>query len=212
MIHSPARGKPLRIACVGFALNEVDALRSLLGLLAPYVKRPCLVVDEIDADLTLVNLDAVPRRPAAGSVPARVVGCALRPRDHDKGTIYRPLRASQVLAVLSDAATSGGGEPADERTILWRFRLHGWPLDFSALPHRWWRIYASMADEARSVAEISAHTELAAGEVERAIDLLTHRGLIERTADRIVSANRAQPRRGWRDLVNRVGQMLGFRQ
>lgn len=212
-MHLSFRGRPLRVACVGFARNEVDALRSLLGLLAPYVKRRCLVVDENEADLTLVNLDSAPL-PSATAAAAPVVGCALRPREHAKGTIHRPLRAAQVLAVLSEIAAAGDGrqEPAEDPTLLWRFRLHGWPLDFAALPRSWWRIYASLAGETRSVAEISTHVGLVAGEVERAVRMLGQRGLIERTVDRVVTTGRAQTRRGWRDLASRVGLLLGFRQ
>src|SRR5690606_31719516 len=74
-----------------------------------------LIDDPRDADLCLVSLDTGAAPPGG----ARRVGCAARPREFPKGTLYRPLRVPQLLAVLSETsralAESGGGETGAAR-------------------------------------------------------------------------------------------------
>jgi len=63
----------VHIACPNFPAEEAASLRSLLGLLAPYLRQRCQGVDEGIAEVVLVCLDgsAIPRDLPA---KARVAG------------------------------------------------------------------------------------------------------------------------------------------
>lgn len=201
---------PLKIVCLNFTRDEVDALRSLLGLLRSYLKQPWVVATEPPGDLYFLNLDA-----STGVFPAhdptmRIVGCALRPRMQRKGTLHRPLRVAEVLAILTDLSGEYSGISVGAERMEWRFRLRAWPLELEHWPAESARVLAYISTHARSVAQISSRVEMAPVEVERCIALLTRMDLIDRLAERRVlpAPHVAAPR--WRSLATRVGHVLGF--
>lgn len=203
----------MRIACPNFTPEEVDALRSLLGLLRPYLKTDWRVVSGC-ADVYFVNLDTEPCElpDTAGSL---VVGCALRPREHRKNTIHRPLRTSAVLAVLSQFAEDSSAAPVRAtraQGVEWSYRLRAWPLEFCEWPREWGRILATIARQPRTLSEIATRTDLAQAEVERCIAVLTRLDLVDRVAERNAPVAAMGRPAGWRGLARRVGQVLGFRR
>lgn len=214
MLEPSSPFKPLSIACPNFTREEVDALRSLLGLLRPYLKRPWAVATDGPADVYFLNLDLDPGELPECGPDTRVVGCARQPRMHRKGTLHRPLRVSEVLAVLSEMpvgmATSSRGKH-EPHGVEWRFRLRAWPLEFDQWPREWCRILADITRQPRSLVEIASRVELPQSEVERCIALLTRLDLVDRLAERRTPSRPVtSATRGWRDLATRVGQILGF--
>lgn len=202
------RQAALLIACPGFAPAEVDALRSLLALIRPYLKRPWEIATAGPGDVTLVNLDAG-AKPELGAA----VGCAQKPRMHAPGTIHRPLRVAELLAVLTEAgerAHAAPGEELCEGTVEWSYALRAWPLDLEGWPRPWWRVMALLTHGRHRCAEVVARTGLAGDDVERCLAQLQQRGLLDRQAERCQVVPAPQPQRGWRNLAARVGQLLGF--
>jgi hypothetical protein len=205
-----------QVACHQFAPGEVEALRSLLRLLHDYLKRPWQVVDEpARADLVLVNLDHPDPLPLDAA--AVQVGCAQKPRLKRSGCIHRPLRAAEVLAVLSEAAVADDDGHAGQRaeskedSDAFRYRLRAWPLEFLHWPKASWPVLAAMTRCHASVSEITLRTGQPHAEVERTLAMLKKMQLLDCLVER-----RALPRvdmeamGGWRGLANRVGRLLGF--
>ncbi|HRQ63550.1 MAG TPA: hypothetical protein PKZ76_01570, partial [Xanthomonadaceae bacterium] len=207
-----------QVACHQFAPAEIEALRSLLKLLHDYLKRPWQVVDEpAHADVVLVNLDHPDPQPLDAA--AVQIGCAQKPRLKRSDCIHRPLRAAEVLAVLSEAAMAGDdGSPApraetQEGTNAFRYRLRAWPLEFLHWPRESWPVLAAMTRCHASIKEISLRTGQSQADIERTLAMLKKMHLLDCLVER-----RALPRvdlhamGGWRGLANRVGQLLGFAQ
>ncbi|GLQ94025.1 MarR family transcriptional regulator [Dyella acidisoli] len=177
--------RPLSIACPNFGIEEKGALRSILGLLKPYLGHPWVVSDAGPFDVCFVNVDNPDDAATTLDVASRVVRCALRPKQHPKGTIHRPLRPHEVLAVLSDVTKQLKGSESDDRPHQgghWGFRLRGWPLDFAKWPKPWWRVLACIARETHSIAQIAERTGLPAKYVEACIERLLAAQLVERLA------------------------------
>lgn len=199
----------LLIACANFSQAELDALRSLLGLVRPYLRQHWEITPASEADVVLCNVDQ------PGAVKPRgghVVGCAQKPRLHPAGTIHRPLRVPELLAVLTEAGARVPAAPLEELAeggVEWSHSLHAWPLDFESWPRPWWRVLALLSRGRHRVPEIAERTGLAVAEVERCIGRLQQRGLLQRHAERRHTAA-TPPARGWRGLAHRVGQLLGF--
>jgi hypothetical protein len=208
----PSGPKPLRIVCPNFSNDEVDALRSLVGLLRPYLKHVWLVEESDRGDVCFVNLDA-----AATHLPIahdmRVVGCSLRPRLHAQGTIHRPLRVPEILAVLSDVATARAGEGTSAsatQDITYRYRLRAWPIGFERWQKPWWFVLAAIAHAEHTVEEIAERTGVPMRDVHECLSALVRLDAVDRLAQRLAGTSAMPPRGSWRSLVLRVGQALGF--
>jgi hypothetical protein len=206
--------RPMRIHCQNFAASEVDALRSLLNLLRDYLKHPWSIVDTDAADLVLVNLDVPGLGSEASHAGATRIGCALKPRMHAPGTIHRPLRAAEVLAVLTEArlrVQTGEQEAVEVDSVEWCYRLRHWPLEFSHWSRDTWPVMAAITRKHRSIREIEIRTRLSHKQVALTLALLKRMGLLDRLVER-----RASPRideqlvAGWQSLASRVGRLLGF--
>ncbi|HWS27516.1 MAG TPA: hypothetical protein VN259_13230 [Xanthomonadales bacterium] len=204
----------LRLACPNFSAAELDVLRSLLGLLQPYLKQSWEIADAANADVVLINLD----HPVGFSqtTGTALVGCAQRPRLHPAGTLHRPLRVPELLALLTDAGARALPqklpEPADtgESSIEWRYGLRSWPLDFLDWPRPAWRVLAIITRARHSANEIAVRARLSLSEVEGHLALLQRIDLIDRYGEpRAVS--KPPSSENWRGLARRVGQLLGFR-
>lgn len=212
MAPRPPVAVALRLACHQFAESEVEALRSLLRLLAPHLRRPCDVVPA-SADgvaLLLVNLDhPEPQPPPLGP---RCVGCAVKPRLKPVGCIHRPLRAAELLALLSEAApapTPALPIAAAPDVPALHFRLRAWPLDLTDWSPRHWRALATITRLPLDAHEIARRSGLPPEEVERLLQRLADQALLERTVQRTpVAPSATQP--AWRNLAARVGQLFGF--
>jgi hypothetical protein len=198
----------LRIACRHFSREEVDALRSLLRLIQPYLKRPWVVSEGGDAELCLVNLDAEGGAATAG-VGQRVVGCATKPRRFQLGTLHRPLRVPEMLAVLSEIQDAA---PTPDEAVAWAYRLHAWPADIEAWPRPWWRVLACVGGAALTLPEIAARTGLPLAEVERCLARATAQCCVERLALRRspVAAAVDATARPWAQWAVRLGRLLGL--
>jgi hypothetical protein len=217
MFDQHGKDRTLRIACPNFSAEEIGALRRLLGLLEQYLTRNWIVVDEHPGNVYFVNVDL-----AGGAevidLPAgsRVVYCALRPRLHGKDAIHRPLRASEVLAILTEESVSSDRQATGQVVqgdVEWRFQLRAWPVDLEKWPLIWWKIFASISDTARSVGEIVGCVGTEEEEVNRCIAALVGAELIIKSAKR---DTRNVPRNDisrarWKGLATRVGQLLGFK-
>lgn len=210
MSQEPRRSGALRIACPNFAPAEVDALRSLLALIRPYLKQPWEIVPGASAEVILINLDLPDARlPAHGCA----IGCAQKPRLHAAGTIHRPLRVPELLAVLTEAGARQPASVADdppEGTVEWSYALRAWPLDFEQWPRPWWPVMALLSRGRHHVPEVAERVGLPAAEVERCLARLQQRELLDRHAERRHPAPPPTAQRGWRGLATRVGQLLGF--
>lgn len=208
----PSDPKPLRIVCPNFSHDEVDALRSLVGLLRPYLKHVWLVEEGDRGDVCFVNLDSADSR-----IPAtddqRVIGCSLRPRLHAQGTIHRPLRVPEMLAVLSDVATAHAAERTSTsaaQDLTYRYRLRAWPIGFERWQKPWWFVLAAIAQAEHTVEEIAERTGVPLRDVHECLSTLVRLDAVDRLAQRLAGANAMPPRGSWRSLVLRVGQALGF--
>lgn len=211
-LRTPRRA--YRLACPNFGADEIKALRSMFSLLQQHLKQPWEIVQDEEADLLIVNLDSGP----PGSLPPEVpvIGCALKPRQHPSGTLHRPLRAGELLALLTEQAgvvpVAAVAPPSIDGLAERRFRLLAWPAGFEQWPSGWHRVLAAISRGARSPADIAAATGVAVAEVGRCLDTLERDGLV----DVVVfqprpDAQAPAPRAGrWSGLAARVGLLLGF--
>ena len=215
--------RALRIACPNFSAEELGALRSILGLLKPYLKHAWIVdavvpEDAAPPELCLINVD----HPGAPAVPPghqRVIGCSSRPRKHPGSMLHRPLRPPEILALLSETGSRVLGERryTDATPSLeWSYRLAAWPCDLADWPKSWWRVLASIAAEALPLPRIAERTELPSRYVELCIERLRTAGLLERTP-RVREAAAVQAmvqeqevRSRWSGLANRILRRFGL--
>lgn len=206
--------EPLRLGCRGFADDEIAALRRLLALIQSHLpRRWALAQADESPELTIVNLDAEPATRADG---ASVVGCALRPKQHAHGTLYRPIRAYQLLSLLGGFQPRGDGRTVDgttDRVDAWRYRLRSWPAQAMGWPRDWWSVMAAIRGVHRSGAEIAAQTGLAHDVVAACLTELDRLSAVDAEAVTAAAAPSPPVRERathWRELSRRVGQMLGF--
>jgi len=201
----------LRVACSNFKSADADALARLLGLVQPYLRQTWGIGDPADAHVVLVNLDEPQAKPAA--TRGRVVGCATKPRLHPAGTIHRPVRVPELLALLTEAgARQESALPArgNVETVDWSYALNAWPIDFEHWPRNWWPIFAYLSHGHRPRSEIIERLGVSAQELDACIERLARRGLVDRHADPRRHPPRSAVGQGWRNLAARVGQFLGF--
>ena len=206
----------MRIACHNLSPSEIDALRSLIGLVRPYLKQHWEIAPsrEKEADLVIINRDV----PGVEGVPreAMVVGCATRPRTFTGRTIHRPFRVPEILAVLSECGEQRKPTTADEQVVdAYQYRLIAWPLGFETLPRQWWKLMSSISRCPRTLQQILDCTRLPADEAGRCLDELRKRQLIDRLLDRHarpVEAAAPAARRPWSSFVARLSHVLGLAQ
>ena len=233
---------PLNIYCHNFSEDDMISLRSLLKLIAQYVPRLCVVVPDLaQANLIMVNLDADSSVQFAPPPGLTVIGCSIMPKMHAHGTIYRPIRPSQLLSALTDAAkttsavSSATAEPASSTSSFsgrsrqepqqkaasgemhWHYKIISWPLDFEQQPRDWWKIYAYLSQNVGTAEQIATATELSLSEVERCLETLEgspdlHRTAEWKAAEPATHAAQQEVPSGWRALTSRVGKLFGFRK
>lgn len=214
-LRTPRRA--YRLACPNFGADEIKALRSMFSLLQQHLKQPWEIVQDAEADLLIVNLDSG----SPGSLPPEVpvIGCALKPRQFPSGTLHRPLRAGELLALLTEQAGQAPApaeprRPASQSLAERRFRLLAWPAGFEQWPAGWHRVLAAIARDARAPADIAARTGVPVAEVGRCLDQLESDLLVEVVVFHPgPDAKATVPSTGrWSALVTRVGLLLGFQR
>lgn len=198
------------VAGANFNEAERDALRSLLALLRPYLSQIWMVGDFGTADVVLVNLDQPDARPYSG--PASVTGCAQRPRLHPAGTIHRPLRVPEMLALLTEAgqkAALDAPQDAASGGVDWQYQLVAWPADFPTWPRESWALLAILTYGQHGLVELAERSGLNVQAVEQYLERLQRMHLVERFGERRQPVS-LPANNGWRGLANRVGRLLGF--
>ncbi len=210
----------LRVGCQFFSEDDLSSLNRLLCLLEPRLKmRWSIALDAHgEADLWLINLDHPEARvPADGR---RMVVCARKPREQSLPAIHWPLRPAGVLAALSDVEDTLLVDTASKVSTVQnstpsaagdRFRLRAWPTELSGWPRPWWGVLAALTRQHRSVEEISITTRLEPDEIIACLNKLRAEGLVERLpGHRQPSPSIPMAMAGWRNLISKVGQRLGF--
>lgn len=209
MSKTPTPAASVRIHCANLGDDEVGALRRLLNLLASHLRYPWELVEDLaGAHLVILNVDDVAHPQPATA--ARVVGCSAKPSSHPEAKLHRPLRAYELLAVLSDIRPTAP-EPAVE-TDGRRYRLREWPLDLGAWNRNQTTVMAAITRDASDARAIALRTGVAYAEVADCLQALQREGLVdcERNTNPPVHAPQTQGR--WQHLATRVGQLLGFRR
>lgn len=201
----------LRLACPNFHEEERASLRSLLGLLTPYLRPAWELVDGEKADLCLLRLDGDLAPPSLAS--GRWRGCAQHPRGFASGTLHRPVRAAELLALLNEVASDTTAPlpvDASASSPLVRLRLLGWPLDFEQGPPARIQLLAALTAAPCSVDDLAQRIRIPREGVCRWIDDLRSQGLV-----RCETSTSQQPvvppiASSWYGLVSRIGRKLGF--
>ena len=206
--------RPRRLYCAGFSEADRASLCSLLGLLAPYLRPPWELVDApAQADLCLVRLDG--DVPLAVSHP-RLAGCALHPRKFAAGTLHRPLRAPQLLALLTatgeELSATASGKGSDRSThAVPAFRLLAWPLNAECGPRLRLHVLAALSTGPATVDALAARIGASVQEVTGFIEPLCRDGLLVAEAQAAASASLSPPAAsGWRAFMAGLGRRLGF--
>lgn len=205
-----------RLACSNFSAEEMEAVRRLLHLLTGNLRNPWVLVGAMESpNVVIQNLDvaAVDR-----NIHASVVGCAAKPKLHPSGTLYRPVRGYELLALLNreapqppEAARPVVVSPAEHQGA-WRYRLKSWPLAASEWPRERWAVMAAIRRVYRGEAELAMRTGVSANEIRACIETLSKLDLLDREPERRAAprADHAPVHNGWRGLAAKVGHMLGF--
>jgi hypothetical protein len=201
----------LRLACPNFQEEERASLRSLLGLLTPYLRPAWELVDDEKADLCLLRLDGDQAPPPVAS--RRWRGCALHPRTFGSGTLHRPVRAAELLALLNEVA-SETTEPlpasASATSPYVRLRLLGWPLDFEEGPRARVQLLAALTAAPCSMDDLAQCLRIPRDGVCRWVDELRSQGLVRCEPSTSQQPVVPQVASGWFGLVSRIGRKLGF--
>jgi hypothetical protein len=198
-----------RVSHRHFDIDDVASLRSLVGLLRPYLKAHWQVVDGEDADLVLVRVDD-PQRTAELLQPlgARAVPCVRRPRDMKRPAIHRPLRAYELLSTLNEAsanADQAAGRAQGEVALS----LAYWPLEFDTWPADYTRVLAALAGEPRLPGELALLTGTSEDTVTACLETLQRANALKRSPREAQAGEGARPA-GLLDFISRVGRRLGF--
>jgi hypothetical protein len=205
---------PLKLSCPNFQEEERASLRSLLKLLAPYLRSSWELIDGEAGDLHLFRLDGGAVRPPSNA--RRWRGCALHPRTFGSGVLHRPLRAAELLTLLNETSAEASASPAASReaeAASTSFRLLCWPLDFEQGPMLRIHLLAALTGSPGSIEELARRIKADRDEVARWIGEWSTQGLlVEETVATPVPAEASVPRNGngWRGLLARVGRKLGF--
>lgn len=170
------------ISCLLVDEEQVVSLASILALLKGYLDFDWVVEKTFDpqAALVLVNREDPRAEATLAALPSgmNVVGCATKPRQHAAGTIHRPFRGYQILALLKEAerraqqADAGAAVQTLEADDSRIFKLNLWPVQFRQWPRDWWRVLAALRKQALTIGQLAEQTGVARTEVARCLDAL----------------------------------------
>lgn len=152
--------------------SDVNAVRSLLGLLAAYLREPWIVVLEGAHDLALVRLaDGETRVPIPATGAPTPIPCVQHPRRYAGHAINHPFRAADLLTVLnehSERARTSAATPAANARVASdaALELLHWPADFVRWPAPFRRMAAALTCAARPASALAAATGCTARQVQ----------------------------------------------
>lgn len=205
----------LRIACLNFEVEEIEALRRVMVVLSPHVREPWALVGSGEpAEIALLNLDAVHIVP--NQTAGTVVGCSTKPDQHPPGTLALPVRAYELLPLLSSRGAQAG--PATPSPVIpaaiaasatGRYKLYRWPAAAMAWSPDRWKVMAATRCSHRTIAETATATGVATAIVQACFDDLVNAGAMLCVGGGTpLRAVEARPQQSWRSLAARVSQML----
>lgn len=210
---------PKTLTCLLFDEEHGRALTSIMSMIGQYLRYSWRVTDEVShrSNVIFVNLDhpGAPALLAAAGEGRRVVGCALRPRMHAAGTVHRPFRPYEVLAVLKEAEDgildSNSNEALTDASRL--YKLVRWPDEFREWPKAWWRILAVIRKRALSVSQIASETGVAEQAVGECLEILQQHNLVMVEFDlaRLEPVKPRSSRKLWARIGERIAAMLQVR-
>jgi hypothetical protein len=204
--------RPWRLGCVGFSQADHDALRCCLSRLQPYLHAPWELVENPDrADLCLASLDTSP--PITSDHP-RVVGCAQRPREHAPGTLHRPLRVPQLLALLTETgqdllASVTDAHVQSHASSSPLLALKAWPLDLAQASRTRLHVLAALTFSSADLSSLAARIGEAVDVVQQEVDALRREGLLVQ-ATSLDGGSVTPPEPAWRSMVRGLGRRLGL--
>lgn len=204
----------LGLACAGFSDSDRDSLCATLARLEPYLRARWQLVDDSQcAALCLVNLDA---GVDAACHHARRVGCAERPREFAAGTLHRPLRVPQLLALLTETGRALAEDGREARGVDCgpapsAVQLLVWPLDLEGASRTCLHVLSALTFAPADPVTLAARTGEDVAAVERELERLMHGGLVVRAAGGgLAMPESAAPPASWRGLVKGWGRRLGL--
>lgn len=214
--------KPQRICAIGFSDADRASLACLLRLLEPRLSQAWEVVEHPSrADLCLVRLDGE-------GIPAishhRVVGCAHRPQLWPPGTLHRPLRATQLLALLSEQTVAADEPDSDPHAAHLRrqpLRLLEWPLELDELSALQLDVLAALSAGPWTLDALAIRVNASISDVAEVLGGLRAKGVLQADVMPEVAtpvadhppARKASPAAaipGWRVFMAGLGQRLGL--
>lgn len=154
-----------KLLLIGCHDTDVNAVRSLLGLLAAYLREPWRVVLEGEYDLGIVRLtDAETRLAPAPPGSPPLIPCMMHPRRHPGTALNHPFRAADLLTTLNEfsdrlgtrraaMASVASGRIGDDAVL----ELSHWPVDFLQWSPEHRRIAAALARGAQPVASLAPY-------------------------------------------------------
>ncbi len=208
---SKPSGVTRRLATLGFEPHELASLRSLLNLLATYLRDQWEVADASVADVVLVRADE--GGDAASAPPgAIVVPCARKPRALGGNAIHRPLRTYELLKVLNELAEAPEAPRVEAFVGENLVALSHWPLEFTQWRESWIAVLAAISAAPRAPSEVASLTGVAIDEVRACLAQLRRGQALRETPPPLgrMPARLVAPVTGFRALVGLVGRKLGF--
>ncbi|WP_217990248.1 hypothetical protein [Pseudomonas indica] len=212
----------LSVTCLLFDEDQLKALLSILPLIRKYLDREWQVDTDPSSvsDVVVVNLDDSAGGPLLEALVGKgvhAVGCARHPRLHVAGTLHRPFRGYEVLALLQEgerrAFDRSRSRPSrrDLESEVRRFALAEWPAEFREWPKEWWRVLAAIRTHCLSTAQIAQRCDLPEAEVMACLDILQERKAVSVRVDiEILDSAKGGRRPGfWRRIGARVSDLLG---
>lgn len=203
-----------RIACIHFSKDETTALRSLLGLLDPYLKKSWDISGPEQADLVLMSIDESDAGQASSPTGKPVVACMRRPREHALPAIHRPLRASEILKVLNEfdepaiSDASSPARPLPQAAAVEAWRLDYWPLEFEKFPTSWHKVMAALAARGMTLEELIQCTHLGRAEIVQCMRKLRDIGSLRESSTSAPQIPHTTM--GLRNFIAGIGRKLGL--
>lgn len=204
-----------RVACIQFSKDGTNALRSLLGLLDPYLKKNWEICEPDQADLVLLRVNEEQDGHELSPEGKPVIACVRRPRQHASPAIHVPLRASEILAVLNEFDAPGDNDPtlstssSSQATVAEVWRLGFWPLEFEKYPTAWQKVLAALTSHSMTAEDLAQCTHMRRAEIDQCLQTLRESGALEESTPS--ASNGPPPATGLRDFIAGIGRKLGLR-
>lgn len=199
------------LACPNFTADELEATRRLLQLLGTHLKHPWRLSESADvADVVVLNLDG--NIHVEFNRQATITGCSRRPRQHQGGTLHRPLRGYELLALLNREGQARSATTVASAASDARYRLRFWPYESNHWHRSRWLVMACLRHAYHSAAEVAQRSGVPQREVTQCLDALQRIGALDSDirSDRPHRAAMRPQRGALRAIAAKVGAILGF--